>query len=96
MATFNETIVCHLEETIEGIQGVRDIIVNGGVPENEDWLKAAAPLNVVINLLLNYSNLKDKEMIEGENFFVPLDKYGQIKDLELFPFEVFKGLEATD
>lgn len=28
MATFNETIVCHLEETIEGIQGVRDLIVN--------------------------------------------------------------------
>lgn len=82
MATFNETIVCHLEETIEGIQGVRDIIVNGGVPENEDWLKAAAPLNVVINLLLNYSNLKDKEMIEGENFFIgnngfmyPITKY---------------------
>ena len=70
MATFNETIVCHLEETIEGIQGVRDLIVNGGVPENADWVKAAAPLNAVINLLLNYSILKDKEMIEGENFFI--------------------------
>lgn len=70
MATFNETIVYHLEETIEGIQGIRDLIVNGGVPENADWVKAAAPLDVVINLLLNYPILKDKEMIEGENFFV--------------------------
>lgn len=75
MATFNETIVCHLEETIEGIQGVRDLIVNGGVPQNTDWVKAAAPLSVVINLLLNYSILKDKEMIEGENFFIGNNGY---------------------
>ncbi len=75
MATFNETIVYHLDETIEGIQGIRDLIVNGGVPENADWAKAAAPLSVVINLLLNYSNLKDKEMIEGENFFIGNNGY---------------------
>ena len=75
MATFNETIVCHLEETIEGIQGIRDLIVNGGVPENADWVKASDPLSAVINLLLNYSILKDKEMIEGENFFIGNNGY---------------------
>lgn len=85
--TFNERILEGLDEILSAVKSVRQLIQDGGIPENEDWKKAAVPMSQIVNLLTNYRNYKDREMVEGKNFFVgsngvlvPISR-GQSKDL---------------
>lgn len=71
--TFNEKILEGLDEILLAVKSVRQLIQDGGVPENEDWMKAAAPMHQIVNLLTNYRNYKDQEMVEGKNFVVGSD-----------------------
>lgn len=71
--TFNEKILEGLDEILSAVKSVRQLIQDGGIPENEDWIKAAAPMHQIVNLLTNYRNYKDQEMAEGKNFFVGSD-----------------------
>lgn len=65
--TNREYAILKLQETIDALIDIVEMMMKDGVPQNEDWVKAALPLNSIMNILGNYSNLKDKEAEEVKN-----------------------------
>lgn len=53
-----------LGETISGLFTLWNKVKGGGIPVNEDWVKAAIPLNSIMNILLNYEKVKDEEFVD--------------------------------
>lgn len=59
--TYKEFVLQQLESVVAGFKEVIDVVEKDKIPENEDWLKAAIPLQETMNILLNYGRLKDEE-----------------------------------
>lgn len=66
----SEYAVIKLEEVIAGLNDIISVIKEGGCPQNEDWQKAAQPLNKVINLMLNFSKYKDEEFGKSKIYYL--------------------------
>ena len=60
--TNREYAILKLQETIDALIDIAEMMMKEGVPQNEDWVKAALPLNSIMHILWNYSVLKDKEV----------------------------------
>lgn len=52
--TIKEAVINNLDIMIDNIAAIKDIVSSGKCLENEDWVKAAAPLNVMMNILMNH------------------------------------------
>lgn len=57
--TVKEAVINNLDIMVNSIAVIKDSISSGKRLENEDWVKAAAPLNVMMNVLMNHWYLED-------------------------------------
>lgn len=57
--TVKEAVINNLDIMVNSIAAIKDSISSGKRLENEDWVKAAAPLNVMMNVLMNHWYLED-------------------------------------
>lgn len=60
--TNKEYAISQLEKTSVELNNVISMLKEDKLPQNEDWVKVAMPLNNVINILLNYEKYKDEEL----------------------------------
>ena len=52
--TVKEAVINNLDVMINSIITIKDSISSGKRLENEDWVKAATPLHVMMNVLTNH------------------------------------------
>ena len=64
--TNQEFAVEKLKESISCLTDIVTLMENGGIPQNEDWVKCALPLNSVMNIMMNYSSVKDENYVEDK------------------------------
>ena len=64
--TNQEFAIGKLKEVISGLTDMVTLMEKGGIPQNEDWVKCAVPLNSVMNIMMNYSSVKDENYIEDK------------------------------
>lgn len=57
--TVKEAVINNLDIMVNSIAAIKDSILSGKRLENEDWVKAATPLNVMMNVLMNHWYLED-------------------------------------
>lgn len=57
--TVKEAVINNLNIMINSIATIKDSILSGKCLKNEDWVKAAAPLHVMMNVLMNHWYLED-------------------------------------
>lgn len=57
--TVKEAVINNLDIIINSIAAIKDSISSGKRLENEDWVKAAVPLNVMMNILMNHWYLEE-------------------------------------
>lgn len=57
--TVKEAVINNLDIMVNSIAAIKDSISSGKRLENEDWVKAATPLNVMMNVLMNHWCLED-------------------------------------
>lgn len=57
--TVKEAVINNLDTMINNLTKIKDNISSGKRLENEDWVKAATPLNVMMNVLMNHWYLED-------------------------------------
>lgn len=57
--TVKEAVINNLDIMVNSIAAIKDSISSGKRLENEDWVKAAAPLYVMMNVLINHWYLED-------------------------------------
>lgn len=57
--TVKEAVINNLDIIINSITAIKDSISSGKCLENEDWVKAAVPLNVMMNILMNHWYLEE-------------------------------------
>lgn len=57
--TVKEAVINNLDIMVNSIAAIKDSISSGKRLENEDWVKAATPLNVMMNVLMNHWYLED-------------------------------------
>lgn len=57
--TVKEAVINNLDIMINSISVIKDSILSGNSLENEDWVKAATPLNVMMNVLMNHWYLEE-------------------------------------
>lgn len=60
--TNKEYAISQLEKTSIELNNVISMLKEDKIPQNEDWVKVAMPLNHVMNILLNYEKYKDEEL----------------------------------
>lgn len=60
--TNKEYAISQLEKTSTELNNVISMLKEDKIPQNEDWVKVATPLNHVMNILLNYEKYKDEEL----------------------------------
>lgn len=60
--TNKEYAISQLEKTLIELNNVISMLKEDKIPQNEDWVKVAMPLNHVMNILLNYEKYKDEEL----------------------------------
>lgn len=59
--TNKEYVINKIQDIINGLESIKDIVLRDGIPNNEDWLKCAMPLNDMMNIIGNYRLCKDNE-----------------------------------
>lgn len=64
--TNQEFAIEKLKEVISGLTDIVTLMENGGIPQNEDWVKCAVPLDSVMNIIVNYSSVKNEDYIEDK------------------------------
>lgn len=57
--TVKEAVINNLDIVINNLIKIKDSVSSGKCLENEDWVKAAAPLNVMMNVLGNHWYLEE-------------------------------------
>lgn len=57
--TVKEAVINNLDIMVNSIAAIKDSISSGKRLENEDWVKAAMPLNVMMNVLMNHWYLEE-------------------------------------
>jgi hypothetical protein len=60
--TNREYALLKLQETIEALIDITEIMMKDGVPQNEEWVKAAQPLDEIMAIMGNYAKYKDEEV----------------------------------
>ena len=65
--TIKEAVINNLDIMINNLTKIKDNISSGKRLENEDWVKAAAPLRVMMNVLVNHWYLEnDYETLDSK------------------------------
>ena len=64
--TNQEFAVEKLKESISCLTDIVTLMENGGIPQNEDWLKCALPFNSIMDIMMNYSSVKDENYVENK------------------------------
>ena len=59
--TNKEYVINKIQDIINGLESIKDIVLRDDIPNNEDWLKCATPLNDMMNIIGNYKLCKDNE-----------------------------------
>lgn len=54
-----EQMITALDEIIEGLQNIKEKVINNIHLENEDWIKCATPLRETINLFINSKHINN-------------------------------------
>lgn len=57
--TVKKAVINNLDIVINNLTKIKDNISSGKCLENEDWVKAATPLRVMMNVLMNHWYLED-------------------------------------
>ena len=53
-----------IQEIIDALIDIKKLMIAGGVPQNEEWIKAAMPMNEIMYIMGNYRKVKDNEYCE--------------------------------
>lgn len=62
-----EAVINNLDIMINNLTKIKDIVLSGKRLENEDWVKAATPLRVMMNVLMNHWYLEnDYEILDSK------------------------------
>ena len=59
--TNKEYVINKIQDIIDGLENIKMKIVQDGIPQNEDWVICAKPLNQIMNIMGNYEKCKDNE-----------------------------------
>ena len=57
--TVKDAVINNFDIMINNLIKIKDNISSGKCLENEDWIKAAVPLNVMMNVLMNHWYLEE-------------------------------------
>lgn len=68
--TNKDYVINKIQEMITNLENIKTKVSSNGIPNNEDWLKCAIPLNDIMNIMGNYAICKDNE--HGTDIFSQL------------------------
>lgn len=57
--TVKDAVINNFDIVINNLIKIKDSISSGQCLENEDWIKVATPLNVMMNVLMNHWYLEE-------------------------------------
>ena len=50
-----------IQEVINALTSIKELMIADGVPQNEEWIKAARPMNEIMDIMGNYHKVKNED-----------------------------------